>query len=64
MSGIYLADTTGTWNTFPEFKYTLNAYAVNLLGLTYTTSQWKTVMTDIKQKIAKVGQKSVNRDYA
>ena len=64
VTGVYLADTSGNWNTMPEFKYTLNAYAANLLGLTYTTAEWKLVMKSIQAQVAKVAGKSIHRDYA
>jgi len=34
VTGIYLHDTTGTWNTASKFRYTLNVNGVRLLGLT------------------------------
>ena len=34
VTGIYLHDTTRTWNTASKFRYTLNVNGARLLGLT------------------------------
>lgn len=50
ITGTYLADNAGTWNTESAFSYVKQIYAVSVTGLTYTNSQWKELMTVIKKR--------------
>jgi hypothetical protein len=50
ITGTYLADNAGIWNTESAFSYVRQIYAVSLTGLTYTNEQWKHLMTVIKDR--------------
>jgi hypothetical protein len=50
ITGVYLVDHTGYWNTEPKFSYLNQIYAVSVTGLTYTNEQWKALMTSIKDQ--------------
>ena len=64
VTGTFLADTTGTWDSEPNFSYILNNYAVNLVGIQYTNLQWKQIMQSIVQQISIIGTLSASRDFA
>jgi hypothetical protein len=50
ITGTYLADSAGVWNTEAGFSYVKQIYAVSLTGLTYTNEQWKQLMLAIKDR--------------
>jgi hypothetical protein len=50
ITGVYLVDNTGTWNTEAAFSYINQIYAVSVTGLSYTNEQWRSLMTAIKDK--------------
>ncbi len=50
ITGTYLADNRGNWNTEAAFSYVRQVYAVSVTGLTYTNTQWKTLMTTIQKR--------------
>jgi hypothetical protein len=54
ITGTYLADSAGDWNTEAGFSYVKQIYAVSLTGLTYTNEQWKQLMFAIKQRYVHV----------
>lgn len=64
VTGTFLGDTRGRWNTERGFSYISNAYAVTALGLEYTNAQWTEVMTDISEQLRFIGQKGATRDMA
>eukprot|EP01035_Chromulina_nebulosa_P018737 gene18737-24502_t len=64
ITGTFLADTSGTWDTEPDFFYARSAYSMTVAGLSYTNDQYKTVLTSISKKLRRIGSKAVNRDYA
>ena len=64
ISGTFLADTSGRWNTEPGFSYTENSYAVSTLGLEYTNAEWTGVMRNISAQLQEVGTKGASRDLA
>jgi hypothetical protein len=48
ITGTYLTDNAGFWNTESAFSYVRQIYAVSLTGLTYTNEQWKHLISAIK----------------
>lgn len=64
ISGTFLADTSGKWNTEPGFSYIQNNYAITVGGLEYTNAQWEHVIKNISDQVKHVGLLGVNRDYA
>ncbi len=64
ITGTFLADTAGRWNTFENFSYVANNYAVTVAGLEYTKPQWREVMSNISKQLEIIGSKSVDRDFA
>ena len=64
ITGTFLADTNGTWNTQNGFSYINNNYAVTVAGLEYTNEQWSDVMKNITSQLKTIGQKGGNRDLA
>lgn len=64
VSGTFLADTQGNWDTDPTFSYIQNNYAVTVSGLEYTNEQWASVMKNITAQLKVIGLKGVNRDFA
>jgi hypothetical protein len=64
VTGNFYVDTTGKYNTQSGFQYPLHAYTISLLGLTYTTAHWKSVMQNITTQISGFGSKSMSRDFA
>jgi hypothetical protein len=64
ITGTFLADTRGKWNTQGGFSYINNNYAVTVAGLEYTNAQWAEVMKNITAQLSTIGLKGENRDYA
>jgi hypothetical protein len=64
ITGTFLADTRGKWNTQNGFSYINNNYAVTVAGLEYTNAQWADVMKNITAQLSTIGLKGENRDYA
>ena len=64
ITGTFLADVYGQWNTETKFSYTNNNYAVTTIGLEYTNEQWTQVMQNISAQLAVVGLKGINRDFS
>jgi hypothetical protein len=64
VTGTYLSDTSGFWNTETNFSYIQNNYAVTCTGMEYTNAQWAEVFTDIKEQLNVIGKKSLKRDYS
>lgn len=64
ITGTFLADTKGRWNTQSNFSYITNNYAVTVAGLQYTNAQWTDVMKNITAQLQQIGSKGENRDYA
>jgi hypothetical protein len=50
ITGTYLADNSGIWNTEASFSYVQQIYAVTVTGLSYTNTQWKSLMMKIKER--------------
>jgi hypothetical protein len=50
ITGTYLVDNSGIWNTESAFSYVRQIYAVSLTGLTYTNEQWTQLITVIKDR--------------
>lgn len=64
LTGTFLADTSGVWDTEPRFSYIQNNYAITVAGLEYTNAQWAEVMKNITAQLKVIGTKGINRDYA
>jgi hypothetical protein len=64
ITGTFLADSRGKWNTQNGFSYINNNYAVTVAGLEYTNEQWAAVMKNITSQISSIGLKGENRDLA
>jgi hypothetical protein len=64
ITGTFLADSRGRWNTEKNFSYISNNYAITVAGLEYTNSQWEKVMKDIASQLSTIGSKGENRDLA
>ena len=61
ITGEFLSDANGKWNTNPSFKFSLAQYTVSLLGLTYTTEQWAENMKEIESNVLKLVSKTDSR---
>lgn len=64
VTGEFLGDANGNWNTNSKFKYALSQYTVSLLGLTYTTAQWESNMAEIQSQVLKLVSKASQRDFS
>lgn len=64
ITGTFLADTRGRWNTQNNFSYINNNYAVTVAGLEYTNAQWADVMKNITVQLSNIGLKGEKRDLA
>lgn len=64
VTGTFLADTKGHWNTGNNFSYINNNYAVTVAGLEYTNDQWTAVMKNITAQLEIIGTKGENRDLS
>eukprot|EP01038_Epipyxis_sp_PR26KG_P009688 gene9688-13041_t len=64
VTGSYLADSSGKWNTQTGFSYVNNIYQVTLLGLTFTNAQWKSVMNNIADQVKSIGNRGKSRDFS
>lgn len=64
ITGTFLADSQGRWNTQNNFSYINNNYAVTVAGLEYTNAQWAAVMKNITAQLSAIGSKGENRDLA
>lgn len=65
ITGVYLADYTGRWNTEVGFDYVKNVYDVSVAGLQYTNEQWKSIMKDIQKSLYEIGVvRGSKRDFA
>lgn len=64
ITGTFLADTQGRWNTQNNFSYINNNYAITVAGLEYTNAQWAEVMKNITDQLSVIGLKGENRDLA
>lgn len=64
ITGTFLVDAKGRWNTQNGFSYINNNYAITVAGLEYTNEQWEDVMKNIADQLSTIGLKSENRDYA
>ena len=54
VTGTFLADATGKWNSEPFFSYTDQIYGVTMTALQYTNSEWKKLMRKIEQDLSVV----------
>jgi hypothetical protein len=63
VTGDFLSDANGKWNTNSQFKYSLAQYTVSLLGLTYTTEQWKDNMREIESQVLALVSKTDSRGW-
>lgn len=61
ITGEFLSDANGKWNTNSQFKYSLAQYSVSLLGLTYTTDQWIRNMKEIESQVLAIVSKTDSR---
>lgn len=65
VSGNYLADTQGRWNTDGGFSYLDQIYGVVLSGYNAKTWQYQQLMTKIQSQVLYLGQtKGTQRDYS
>ena len=64
VTGSFINDANGIWNTNSRFKFSLSQSMVTLLGLTYTTEQWKQNMQEIENQVLAVVSKTPFRDFS
>jgi hypothetical protein len=64
VTGEFICDANGNWNTNSRFKFALSQYSVNLLGLEYTTDQWKENIQAIESEVVKLVAKASQRDFS
>lgn len=64
ITGTFLADSKGNWNTRQDFSYINNNYAVTVVGLEYTNAQWAEVMKNITGQLKNIGDRGLHRDLA
>mmetsp|Transcript_26260 Transcript_26260/g.58981 ORF Transcript_26260/g.58981 Transcript_26260/m.58981 type:complete len:354 (+) Transcript_26260:173-1234(+) len=64
ITGTFLADTQGKWNTEPGFNPVNGNYAVTVVGLEYTNKQWTEVMESITAQMKAVGERGADRDLS
>jgi hypothetical protein len=64
VTGTFLIDYDGHWNTEPGFNANHNIYGVTLLGLNYTNKQWKEVMQSISGNVTKLTDRAKKRDFS
>ena len=64
ITGDFLADTNGNYDSSPNFQYQSAVYALNLIGLYFTDAQWKDAMTNVSKALTAVGKKGIDRDLA
>jgi len=64
VTGEFLADASGRWNTFPKFNYNQNNYDLTLSGVQYTNDDYYKIMGDVNSQVRAMGTRGSNRDYA
>ena len=65
VTGYFLADSTGKWNSEPGFTYNDNLYGTTMTALQYTNDEWRRFMKNIQTQLAYIGKtKGANRDFA
>jgi hypothetical protein len=65
VTGTFLADSTGTWNSEPGFQYHDNLYGASMTALQYTNEEWQIFMKNIQEQLQFIGKtKGANRDFA
>jgi hypothetical protein len=64
VTGSFLVDRSGTWNSQSNFSYVLANYGVTMTAAQYTNSTWTSIMTDLSSQMQKIGKKGATRDYA
>jgi len=64
VTGSFVNDANGVWNTNSHFKNSLSQSVVSLLGLTYTTDQWKANMQEIENQVLAIVSKTPFRDFS
>ena len=64
ITGDFLADTSGNYDSSTSFQYQNSIYSLELIGLHFDNAQWKTAMTNVSNGLTTVGKKGVYRDLA
>lgn len=64
VTGEFMVDTNGRWETFPRFNYNFNNYDVKLTGVSYTNEEYQTLMKKISKEVKAIGARGKNRDYS
>ena len=64
VTGNFLVDSSGNYDSSPNFQYENSIYSLELIGLHFNDSQWNTSFTNVKNALTVVGKKGVQRDLA
>ena len=64
VTGDFLVDSSGNYDSSPNFQYENSIYSLDLIGLHFNDSQWFTSFTNVKKALTDVGKKGVQRDLA
>lgn len=64
ITGEFLADSFGRWNTFPRFNYNFNNYMLTLTGASYTNDEYSKLMSKISSQVRAIGSRGKSRDYS
>lgn len=64
VTGSFLADAAGRWDTFPHFNYNQNNYNLYALGVKYTNEEYRAIMRKIGLELRVLGARGANRDYS
>lgn len=64
ITGEFMADALGRWETFPRFNYNINNYNLKLTGASYTNEDYVKLMAKISQDVKTLGARGKNRDYS
>lgn len=64
ITGTYITDTAGRWDTFDGFNYNQNNYALQLVGAQYSNSEYVSRLRSIAVETSTIGQRGLSRDYA
>lgn len=64
ISGTYLIDYDGNWNTEAKFVSNHNIYGVTVLGLNYDNKSWTEVATNISVQLSALAKRASTRDLS
>jgi hypothetical protein len=64
VTGSFLVDKSGNWNSQSDFSYILANYGVTMTAVQYTNATWTDIMTNLASQMQVIGKQGANRDYA